>query len=55
MKGLPLANIVDVAEKEGCDLIVMERRGIGGIKGRIFGSTSRRVVDSCKTPVLIIR
>ena len=30
-------------------------RGIGGIKGRILGSTSRRVVDSRKTPVLIIK
>ncbi len=55
MEGRPSANIVDVAEKEGYDLMVMGSRGIGGIKGRIFGSTSRRVVDSCKTPVLIIK
>jgi len=55
MEGHTSANIVDVAEKEGCDLIAMGSRGIGGIMGRIFGSTSRRVVDSCKTPVLIIK
>ncbi len=55
MEGRPSANIVDVAEKEGYDLIAMESRGIGGIEGRIFGSTSRRVVDSCKKPVLIIK
>jgi nucleotide-binding universal stress UspA family protein len=55
MEWRPLANIVDVAEKGGCDLIVMGSRGIGGIKGRILGGTSRRVVDSCKTPVLVIK
>ena len=43
-----------MAEKEGCDMIIMGSRGIGGIKGWVLGSTSRRVVDSCKTPVLII-
>jgi len=55
MEGHTSANIVDVAEKKGCDLIVMESRGIGGIKGWVLGSTIRRVVDSCKTPVLIIK
>jgi len=55
MEGRPSANIVDVAEKKGYDLIAMESRGIGGIKGWIFGSTSCRVVDFCTTPVLIIK
>ena len=55
MEGRPSANIVDVTEKEAIDLIVMGSRGIGGIEGRIFGSTSRRVVDSCKTPFLVIK
>ena len=53
-EGRPSVNIVDVAEKEGCDLIVMESSGIGGLKGRIFGSTSRRVAASCRKPIMII-
>ena len=54
-EGCPSATIVDVAEKDGYDLIVMGSRGIRGIKGWILGSTSRRVVDSCTKPVLIIK
>jgi nucleotide-binding universal stress UspA family protein len=54
-EGRPSATIVDVAEKDGYDLIVMGSRGIRGITSWILGSTSRGVVDSCKKPVLIIK
>jgi len=54
-EGRPSATIVDVAEKEGYDLIVMGSRGIRGITGWILGSTSHGVVDSCTKPVLIIK
>jgi len=54
-EGRPSATIVDVAEKEGYDLIVMGSHGIRGITGWIMGSTSRGVVYSCKKPVLIIK
>lgn len=54
-EGHPSATIVDVAESEGCELIVMGSRGIRGITGLILGSTSRDVVESCKNPVLIIK
>ena len=54
-EGRPTVIIVDVAEKDGYDLIVMGSRGIRGIMGWILGSTSRGVVDSCTKPVLIIK
>jgi len=54
-EGRPSATIVDVAENDGVDLIVMGSRGLGGIAGWILGSTSRRVVDSCTKPVLIVK
>jgi len=54
-EGRPSATIVDVAEQEGCDMIVMGSRGIGGIKGWVLGSTSHRVAASCKKPVMIIK
>jgi nucleotide-binding universal stress UspA family protein len=54
-EGRPSVTIVDMAEKDGYDLIVMGSRGIRGIKGWILGSTSRRVVDSCTKPVLTIK
>jgi len=55
MDGRPSSTIVDVAEKEGCDMIVMGCRGIGGIKGWVIGSTSHMVASSCKKPVMIIK
>jgi len=54
-EGRPSSVIVSAAEKDGVDLIVMGSRGIGGITGWILGSTSRRVVESCTKPILIIK
>ena len=54
-EGRPSTNIVDVAENDGYDLIIMGSRGIGGITGWILGSNSYMVVDSCTKPVIIIK
>ena len=54
-EGRPSATITDIAENEGVDLIVIGSRGIGGYTGWILGSTSRRVVDSCTKPILIVK
>jgi nucleotide-binding universal stress UspA family protein len=54
-EGRPSTEIVQTAEKNGVDLIVMGSRGVGGITGWILGSTSRRVVDSCTKPILIVK
>jgi nucleotide-binding universal stress UspA family protein len=54
-EGRPSSTIVETAESDGYDLIVMGSRGIGGITGWILGSTSRRVVDSCTKPILIVK
>lgn len=54
-EGRPSATIVETAEEDGYDLIVMGSRGVGGITGWILGSTSRRVVDSCTKPILIVK
>jgi nucleotide-binding universal stress UspA family protein len=55
LEGRPSSTIVEQAEKNKADLIVMGSRGIGGISGWILGSTSRRVVESCTKPVLIVK
>ena len=54
-EGRPSATIVETAEEDRYDLIVMGSRGVGGITGWILGSTSRRVVDSCTKPILIVK
>lgn len=47
--------IVDFAQKQKFDLIVMGARGHGGIKQMILGSISNTVVHSSKIPVLIVK
>lgn len=53
--GRPADVIIDTAEKENVDLIVMGSRGYGGITGWILGSTSKHVVEHCTKPILIIK
>lgn len=47
--------IVDFAQKQKFDLIVMGARGHGGIKQMILGSISNTVVHSSKIPILIVK
>ena len=54
-EGRPSATIVEQAEKDDVDIIVMGSRGIGGYTGWVLGSTSRRVVDSCTKPILVVK
>ena len=54
-EGRPSSTIVEEAESDGVDLIVVGSRGIGGITGLILGSTSHRVIYSSAKPVLIVK
>ena len=53
--GKPCKKISEVASKEDVDLIILGSRGIGGISGFIFGSTSHSTLDSCDKPLLVIK
>ncbi len=55
LEGRPSSTIVEKAESDEADLIVIGSRGVGGITGWLLGSTSRRVVESCTKPVLVIK
>ncbi len=55
MEGRPSFTIVEEAENNNFDLIVIGSRGLGGITGWILGSTSRRVVESCTRPILVVK
>ena len=47
--------IVDVAEKNNFDLIVIGSRGMGAAKEIFLGSTSNYVLHKSKKPVLIVK
>lgn len=54
-KDWPYQGIIDVAKKNGCDLIVMGSHGHGGLKQVVLGSETARVLSHSKIPVLVYR
>ncbi len=47
--------ITEIAEKEGCDLIVMGTKGRTGIRRFLLGSVASGVVTYAPCPVLVVR
>jgi nucleotide-binding universal stress UspA family protein len=52
--GHPADEILRMAEKEGCDLIVLGSHGKGFLEHTFLGSVSRMVLDRTRKPVFII-
>jgi nucleotide-binding universal stress UspA family protein len=53
--GIPYRKIVEVAEEEKSDLIVMATHGRTGLSHLVMGSVAERVVRTAPCPVLTIR
>jgi nucleotide-binding universal stress UspA family protein len=51
----PYHTIVDTANENGCDLIVMGSHGYGRVKQWVLGSQTTRVLSHTKIPVLVYR
>jgi len=52
----PIAEtIVKQAEADGCDLIYMGTRGMGGIKNVLLGSTAIKVLHIAPVPVVLVK
>jgi nucleotide-binding universal stress UspA family protein len=51
----PYETIIGVAEKRGCDLIMMASHGRRGVKGLLLGSETQKVLTHSKIPVLVYR
>lgn len=52
--GDPAATILSTAEREAVDLIVVGRRGLGGLSQLLLGSVSRSVVDHARCAVTVV-
>ena len=53
VRGDPAEGILEIAESESADLIVMGRRGLGRLRGVLVGSVSERVSRHAECPVLL--
>ena len=48
-------SIIEVAEEQQSDMIVMGSRGLGLLKGVLIGSVSQKVIEEAKIPVMVIK
>jgi nucleotide-binding universal stress UspA family protein len=53
--GDPADRILEVAERQKADLIVMGRRGLGDLKGLLLGSVTHKVSQLSQCPCLTVR
>ncbi|MDP2881640.1 MAG: universal stress protein [Azonexus sp.] len=53
--GEPGETIAALAEKFGCDTIVMGSRGLGAVTGLALGSVGRKVLHLAKMPVVFVK
>src|SRR5688572_30329549 len=51
----PEDDILKIAEKKKCDLIVMGTHGQGGLRGVFVGSVTQKVLGKSKIPVMVVR
>ncbi|WP_435174809.1 universal stress protein [Halorussus sp. AFM4] len=55
LDGSPSRRIVEYAEGQNCDLVVMGTHGRGGIDRLLLGSVAEGVVRACSVPVLTVQ
>ncbi len=53
--GEPVAKILEYADDENVDLIVMATRGLSGLKRVLMGSVTEKVIRKSKQSVLVVR
>lgn len=47
--------LLAVADKQGCDVIILASHGRGGVGSALLGSQTARVLSHSKLPVLVVR
>ena len=55
IQGPPAEVILEYANQNGSDLIVISDRGLGGIREFVLGGVSHNVVRHAKIPVLVVK
>jgi nucleotide-binding universal stress UspA family protein len=54
VEGPEAESIINCAKNNQADLIIMGTRGMGGIKGLLLGSVSRKVIHYATCPVMVV-
>ncbi|BBH24138.1 universal stress protein UspA [Paenibacillus baekrokdamisoli] len=55
LNGTPYQAILEYADENGSDLIIIGSRGLGGFREMMLGSVSHRIVQHAKIPVMVVK
>jgi nucleotide-binding universal stress UspA family protein len=47
--------LIGIAQERGAAVVVVGSHGISGLRSRLLGSVSRKLIELCDRPVLVIR
>lgn len=53
--GDPAHTLLDIAERYGCDLIVLGARGVGGLREALLGSVTQTLMHEARIPVMVVK
>lgn len=53
--GDPAHTLIEVAERYGCDAVVMGARGKGAVRSALLGSVSQEMIATCPVPVTVVK
>lgn len=54
-RGDPARVLIEIAEREGCDLVVMGAHGHGAVRSALMGSVSQELVRLSPVPVMLVK
>ncbi len=55
VESAPYLGIIDIAERESCDVIFMASHGRRGLTSLLIGSETQRVLTHTSIPVIVYR
>jgi len=55
VESAPYIGIIEIAERDGCDVIFMASHGRRGLGSLLIGSETQRVLTHTKIPVIVYR
>ena len=47
--------LIGIAQERGAAVVVVGSHGVSGLRSRLLGSVSRKLIEHCDSPVLVIR
>jgi len=53
--GAAAPTLIDMAQQQGCDAIIMGARGLGTLRSALLGSVSQGVLQGSRLPVTVVK